>query len=485
MSLLNDMLRDLSQQQKHFQENPNENSVVVENISASAAIDQQLFRNSRIVKHTPVIWLPSLLVFIVALILLSIGKQIFFVADKPQNPPIVSEASITAAAKPQLLGGGTDAKSSQSVKAEIDSTITEPQQLQIYDLLQEAARALTMERLTTPARDNAHRYYQQILAIDPQNPAALQGLRKIADRYLAMADEKLQQSDVDHAERLVDRAEAVVPDNSLLNIYREKITQARAQAELIVAENIEQAIVNDDSVATADDELSITENFVAIEEPAENSSEPSVSIQEPFVNANEPQHLSIAPNAKWQDQQSVQQARLLIDNNNLSGAIQVLREAIANSDKPSASTKMLLDIYCQQQLIEEVKTLLDSAGYLAATEQAYYGAKLALLNNEQDTAISLLEAQHTNAEDYEQYRALLASLYHSSARYSEAASHYRRLLNAFGDKPAYWLGFALALDALEQKTSALQAYKRLAEFRDLQSEVRAYIEQRVLELTPN
>lgn len=494
MSLVNDMLRDLSQQQKHYQTEASLDAIALEN-SVSSGIEQQLFQNSRVGKKLPVIWLPSALVFMVVLAALLIAKPYFFVADKVQHDhtklltsisvesqqahePPIQEPSIQESPIQEPVHELAQTVSppimteSQQIITVSQPKITESQQLQIYDLLQEASRALTIERLTTPAHDNAYTYYQQILAIDAQNPAAVQGLRKIAERYLAMADEKLQALDIDSAERLVDRAASVVQDQTLFNLYREKIAQARIQSVVPV----EAKVAGGDNTALAADQAA---NHV----PANSASKISVSIQEPFVANNEPQHLSISPNAKWQDQKAVQEARLLIDKNNFSGAIQVLEHAIANAEKSSASTKMLLDIYCQQQLADEVKTLLARADYLTAPEQAYYGAQLALLTDQQDAAISLLETQQVNAEYYEQYRALLASLYHSSARYSEAVSHYRRLLNSFGDKPAYWLGFALALDALEQTPSALQAYKRLAEFRDLQNEVRTYIEQRIRELT--
>jgi hypothetical protein len=64
----------------------------------------------------------------------------------------------------------------------------------------------------------------------------------------------------------------------------------------------------------------------------------------------------------------------------------------------------------------------------------------------------------------------------------EAANHYRRLLSVFGDKPAYWLGFALAQDALNQPQVAAQAYQRVNQYADLQPQVRTYVQQRIAAL---
>lgn len=493
MSLLNDMLRDL-QQQKHYQI-PVADGIATNNASAPVSPDHRLLQQSSIVKKTPVLWLPSLLVFIVVLVGLLLAKQYFFSAPIPATHPApatdtqavtLEQEKISTVTVPESLSihTSTEAVNYDVAPQEIPTTsvaeapaIAEIQQLKIYDLLHEAARALTLERLTTPVEDNAHYYYQQILLIDPNNPAALQGLNKIVGLYLAMADAKLAVLDIDRAEQLIGLAETVRPDTPMLSIYREKIAQARTDAPVLMdTENIGVHSVSDAGEATGD---SLVEN---VNEP---SSESSVSIQEPFAQSAEPQHLSIAPNARWQDKKSVTGARLMLEQDNVSGAINLLKNAIASNSKPSASTKMLLDIYSEQQLIDEAEVLLADADYLEPTERAYYGAKVALLKNQQAEAIALLEAQHAGAEEYEQYRALLASLYQGAARYHEAASHYRRLITAFGNKPAYWLGFALALDALEQKSSALQAYQRLTEFRNLQSEVRTYADQRISELTPS
>jgi MSHA biogenesis protein MshN len=66
--------------------------------------------------------------------------------------------------------------------------------------------------------------------------------------------------------------------------------------------------------------------------------------------------------------------------------------------------------------------------------------------------------------------------------YLKAANHYRRLLSVFGDKPAYWLGFALSQDALNQSKVAAQAYQRVNQYADLQPQVRTYVQQRITAL---
>ena len=163
-------------------------------------------------------------------------------------------------------------------------------------------------------------------------------------------------------------------------------------------------------------------------------------------------------------------------------AIVVLEDFVRANRGASESTRLLLDMYCEQQKIEDAQTLLASADYLEKVDQFYFKARIALVNQQPQEAIALLEAGLGMAEKQEHYRALLAGVYQKAAHYPQAASSYKRLLEVFGEKPAYWLGYALALDAMQQKASALQAYQRLAEYQELQTEVRQYIEQRIAAL---
>ena len=61
----------------------------------------------------------------------------------------------------------------------------EPRQ-QIELLLAEALRDLQAGRLSTPAGNNALERYRKVLAIDPSNKQAQDGLAAIADSYLGL-----------------------------------------------------------------------------------------------------------------------------------------------------------------------------------------------------------------------------------------------------------------------------------------------------------
>lgn len=79
----------------------------------------------------------------------------------------------------------------------------------IPDILYEALQALDADRLLTPVDDNAHARFKRVLAMDPQNQLALEGLQDIVKRYLQLTQESMRRGQFEEAASLLDRARFV------------------------------------------------------------------------------------------------------------------------------------------------------------------------------------------------------------------------------------------------------------------------------------
>ncbi|PCI74637.1 MAG: hypothetical protein COB20_15005 [SAR86 cluster bacterium] len=79
----------------------------------------------------------------------------------------------------------------------------------IPDILYAALQALSEDRLLTPVDDNAHGRFKRVLAMDPKNELALEGLQDIVVRYLQLAGESMRRGIFDEAETLLGRARFV------------------------------------------------------------------------------------------------------------------------------------------------------------------------------------------------------------------------------------------------------------------------------------
>jgi MSHA biogenesis protein MshN len=214
----------------------------------------------------------------------------------------------------------------------------------------------------------------------------------------------------------------------------------------------------------------------------ESEREKSIAIQDPFVEPLDAAELNIVPNGDWQDRALSEQARDLWQRGELFKAEALLLGSLEQVSDAPLSLSLLLELYSQQHNLEAYSRMLQYLNILSLDKQYYFKAKLALMREDTEAAINLLEEKLDLANENESYCALLAGLYQQAGRHHDSAVSYRRLLDVFGDKSSYWLGLALSLDALSQHLESLQAFKRLGHYADLQPPVRRYIEQRIQQL---
>ncbi|MGQ0658305.1 MAG: protein kinase domain-containing protein, partial [Chromatiales bacterium] len=98
----------------------------------------------------------------------------------------------------------------------------------IEELLAAADEDLTALRLTSPAHDNAYEKYQRVLALDPVNPRARQGVSAVAEKYVRLFYRDLEANRLQRARAYLAKAEAVTPG-------AENVTEARATLEARLA----------------------------------------------------------------------------------------------------------------------------------------------------------------------------------------------------------------------------------------------------------
>lgn len=402
MSLLNDMLCDLSHSQK------NAEAISVSALELQRDEQRELLNQSSVIKPEPGKLWPSVTVFCCVLILLWTWKQgIWQTKNVPQSTPAASVIS--------------------------------------------------------PLQDN---------------PDVVSPIAEAADSAIEL-NERLAslETAITKLSNVVEGSQLTVSDNA---------TTEYVGTENIAADNVPE----EGSAVAAEQQASVSirdpftsEQNLDQQQTRTNNTSDNASIAvatEKVVPANA--YLSVTPNPGFLDQRQAELGRQLTAQGQFSDAIIALQAFIAKAQSPQESTRALLDIFVEQENIAAIETLLSQADYLNQLDKQFYAAKAAIIQQREDRAIELLEAQVIEAEGQESYRALLAGLYQRAGKYSEAASAYRRLLGSFGEKPSYWLGFALAQDSLSQRQTARQAYLRLAEYPDLQPEVRTYIQQRLIAL---
>ncbi|MEX0976591.1 MAG: protein kinase [Woeseia sp.] len=151
----------------------------------------------------------------------------------------------------------------------------------IGSLLDSAAVALSAGRLIGPGEDNAFDFYQLILDGDPSHPAALEGLDRIAEEYLARARSALAAGNYEGAIANFETARDVQPEHfgiaamaDLVGRYRQDLLVSAQrlsatdlpQAQQYLARAAAMSPENDPAVADVQRELQQQESAAALDD---------------------------------------------------------------------------------------------------------------------------------------------------------------------------------------------------------------------------
>ena len=85
--------------------------------------------------------------------------------------------------------------------------------------------ALSRDRLTTPADNNAYALYSRVLLKEPKNNQALLGLEAIVQRYLVLAKSSHKKGNSNQAQLFLQRANKVVPGHQNIDKMRQQLKQ--------------------------------------------------------------------------------------------------------------------------------------------------------------------------------------------------------------------------------------------------------------------
>ncbi len=122
-----------------------------------------------------------------------------------------------------------------------------PEEL-IPQLLFEGLQALDQDRLLTPIDNNAHARFQRVLAYDPDNQLALEGLETIVLRYVELADVAILQGLFDQAEMFLDRARFVDESHASISGAVERLAAERDSGDLFFDFDARQVAARSEAV---------------------------------------------------------------------------------------------------------------------------------------------------------------------------------------------------------------------------------------------
>jgi tRNA A-37 threonylcarbamoyl transferase component Bud32 len=162
---------------------------------------------------------PMILAVAGAAIAAALGAGFYFMPAA--DTPVATETAPVAPADPQLAERKRLEEQAAAEQQRIAAEQSARQQ-RITDLLAQADGYAKANALTKPAGANALDAYRQVLALDPGNATAADGLVQIARNFLALATGRKSKGDLAGALALANDGLAVAPDDTgLLNLKSE------------------------------------------------------------------------------------------------------------------------------------------------------------------------------------------------------------------------------------------------------------------------
>ncbi len=189
-------------------------------------------------------------------------------------------------------------------------------QEKIREILAAAEQDLAALRLSSPEGSNAAEKYSRVLALDPDNTAALKGIDKLVGKYLMLCDEAISSLSFDKADAYLDSAASFNVQSNQIAAARGRVEKARREQ----AGKIQQARQN--ALAVQDKSLQVTGpkhgdrysnalgmNFVFVGPGRFMMGSPE---NEPGRNPNETQHPVILSKGFWLQTTEVTQAQWVL-----------------------------------------------------------------------------------------------------------------------------------------------------------------------------
>ncbi|MGH1440457.1 MAG: tetratricopeptide repeat protein [Cellvibrionaceae bacterium] len=317
--------------------------------------------------------------------------------------------------------------------------------------LKEAEIFLKTDKLTSPKGNNAFERYQMVLSLDEKNQQALEGINRIVNRYVTLA------------ERVIKKNEAY------------KVAGLIKSAYFVGQDYMDMGPIVSKYASYLDDQN------VFINVPSETIKHINERAEEKEMAAKVDDIMSIKRSISDVDSDIALTASKLIQENNIDAATVVLERFSSLSDYWGKSYDLLLNMYLKQSDVKKAEALISNNTTLDPFQMAEKVSRLFIAGEDPQGALNLLNGHFPDIKQYNEYYAVKAGLYHDTGRYDEAIDLYRKLIKEDYDNSRYWLGLAVSLDA-KSDPNAVEAFRYAYEYSSPNSNVKEYIEQRLLVL---
>ena len=263
----------------------------------------------------------------------------------------------------------------------------------------------------------------------------------------------------------------------------EKIKPQHAEMKTVQPASVTLPIVND---------AAGVEGSVSIVESTSGNGAATVSATSAEGQADLPGNDSVNKTirpltSEQQAQLAFQDAVKLLGRGDESGAQRALEKALLFEPSHVRARETLSALMLNTGRVSEAGDRLREGLRLQPTSTPLAKLYARVLVNQGDnaSAVVVLERAAPRVGDDPDYYALLAALYRTVGKHAQAAQVYQEILRLRPGVAAWWMGLALAQDAMGASAESLEAYRRAQRAGGLSAEVLQYVQTRIAALTPD
>ena len=181
------------------------------------------------------------------------------------------------------------------------------------------------------------------------------------------------------------------------------------------------------------------------------------------------------------DSNNVQSAMQDFQKGNILQAYEKLYSFINENPQGHQSRETLATLLLAQGDIVQANIITEQGLIIAPNYSAYKKLKARILmsGNEFPAAISLLRNVPPEISADPEYFELLASLYQKSGNHQDAISTYQSLIRSNSQQARWWVGMGLSHEAKGRYSEAVSSYKAALRLPELDSSLRQYSQNRI------
>ena len=483
MSLINDALRDLD---SRTDSSASRDEIAQEEASAPLASPTHTsHRGRRVVMLTAVIVLGSYAGYEgYTRLPVSSGSPL---ADTKHSPNAANVNAVSAAAAVNAIAPDTQPpktveekttaeKTSQKIAAIENKSNTD---VRINALLADAQAAISRNRLSVPAGNNALYFLDQIRAHYSKNTEATERANllraQVRERYEGQLHAALADGNHERAAYLLSRSEKFGVSIEQVQVFEQSL-----QTIMPVVSNSGPKA----PVAQVSKGESPRAEKKAVVQRTQAAPEKTQSVKENIPAKSAEQDRWVTLTSSSQEMAIIADAKAHLNRGAQARAEGILSQYVNDNPGSIEANSFLFDHYLATRRVDKAQALLAGLpqGHALHT---YFNAQIANVVHGPERAINILEASAPGERVSKQHRVLLAGLYQKTSRHQAAFDLYKVLLREDENSLVALLGFALSADNLGDGPASLAAYRRIAHLGHPNESVQRYVEKRISTLEIN